>query len=181
MNLGINEESLLQWFAIALVFLIVEKTLLAFLAIPAAWSYILIGLAAFSYALGLDVFRPDDYASIPASIMAFLVLLVAFRAGLIVQNNNHPKENSIFIISQLAISALMLYASFYKLMDRSWSLPWSYLVAAGAILFFLAQLWKAWKNLNISVEDWDDRISFSFSAAQILVVVGAYFHYAQYL
>ena len=181
LNLGTGEERLLQWFGTALVFLIVEKTMHAFLAFPLTWSYILISLAAFSFAMGFDVFRPDDYAIIPAGIMAILVLMVLIRAGLLLLNNKHSKENATFIIFQLAINALMLYASFYKLMDRSWALPWSYLVAAGTILFFLSQLWKIWESLNKPIEDWSDRISFSFSMAQFLVVVGAYFHYAQFI
>ena len=178
-NLGVDEESLLQWFAIGLLFLIIKKTGHLFFAISPTWSLALDGTAAFSYALGFHVFRPDAYAKIPASIMAFLVLILAIRAGkrLIVKDN--PK--AIFIIMQIAVFALMLYASFYKIMDRVWQLPWSYMVAIGAILFSLSQLWRAWIILKLSTEDWHGRISVSTNLAQLLIIVAAYYHYSQYL
>jgi len=182
-DLGGDEEALLQWFAIALVILIINKLWQAFYFINSHGSFTLEALAAFSYALGLDVFRPDAYARIPAGIIGFLVLIVAMRAGkrMLAHKNQRIGFRNIFIVLQVIAFALMLYASFYKLLDRVWLLPWSYLMALGALSFCLSQIWRAWMKLDLTEENWHNRISITFASSQFLIVVAAYYHYAQYL
>lgn len=182
-SLGSQEESLLQWFAIGLAFIFIAKIGRAFSMIKDYWSYGLEALAAFSYAIGFDVFRPDAYARIPAILIALLILLLAIRVGkrILDRENSNAFPKKLFVLLQIVAFALMLYSSIYKLMDRTWSLPWSYLVAVGAFLFILAQLWKVWKSLDLTSEDWSRRILLSFTSAQILIVGAAYFHYAQFL
>ncbi len=181
-KLGQDEEALLLWFAIGLIILIVNAVA-HFFDIPSSWDYILKSASAFSYALGLDVFRPDSYALIPAAIIALMVILVGTRAVMrLLRSNKIPSWiNQVAILSSTTIFSLMLYASFYKLLDRGWLLPWSYLAALGALLFVLSQLWKAWQDLGLSENKWRARIFISYDLAQYFLIVSAYYHYSQYI
>lgn len=122
-------------------------------------------LAAVCYALGFDVLRPDAYSYVPAAILGALVLIVAFQAFLRLaptrkrtkltrfrdpKSKIRNQQSKILLNSrtfQLALYiltiAVLVYSATFKVIDRGWLLPWSYMAAAGGILFALAQLWSA--------------------------------------
>ncbi len=181
LELGTDEESLMLWFAVGLLFLIANG-LARFFSVPASFGVFLKSAAAFSYALGLDVFRPDAYALVPAGIIAIMVILVGGRAAsrLLRSKKDFRGIDKAAIIISTSVFSLLLYASFYKLLDRGWLLPWSYLVAIGALLFALSQLWGAWKKFGLGGSRWQARIIVSFDLAQYFLVVSAFYHYSQY-
>lgn len=182
LKLGQGEESLLLWFAVGLLFLIVNAAATIF-SVSSLWGNILKTVAAFSYALGLDVFRPDAFALIPAGIIGLMVILVGGRAASrLLRSKNISREiDKVAILISTSAFSLMLYASFYKLLDRGWQLPWSFMVAIGALLFALSQLWETWKKLELGGSNWRARIIVSFDLAQYLLVLSAYYHYSKYL
>jgi hypothetical protein len=176
-NLGRDEEGLLKWIGLGLLFVLLA-ILSQFLGKSTNFSRIFYGLSALSYALALDVFRPDEYGYFPAAIIAAMVLLVALR---IIQRLQKATGFNITQISPLVLlPSLMLYASFYKLFDRNWVLPWSYLMAAGISLFAISQLWQAWSDFELSDDLWRKRIALSLGIGNNLIAMSALYHYSQY-
>jgi hypothetical protein len=176
-NLGRDEEGLLKWIGLGLLF-ILFAILSQILNKSTKFSRIFYALSALSYALALDVFRPDEYGYFPAAIIGAMVLLVALR---IIQRLHKATGFYLTKISPLVLlPSLMLYASFYKLFDRNWVLPWSYLMAAGISLFALSQLWQAWSDFELSDDLWRKRIALSLGIGNNLIAMSALYHYSQY-
>lgn len=176
-ELGRDEEALLVWVGVALALLIAA-------ALSRLWprsqrfAAPLLALASFAYALALDVFRPDAYGFFPAAILGAMVLIVALR--IFIRLRALDGVNPIAALALILPPAVMLYASFYKLFDRTWVLPWSYLMAAGVILFAVSQLWQSWSAVGLSAAPWRKRIALAFGLGQLLIVLSAFYHYARY-
>jgi hypothetical protein len=182
-NLGGDEERLLLWFGWGLGAALLGEALRAIRSVPASLANAAPPLVALLYALGLDFLRPDAYATIPAAIVGFLVALLAVRVGRLAWPHLIRKTTAAkggLALVEIIPYALLLYAAFYKLFDRSWLLPWSYLTAGGALLLVLSQLWKSWKALREQPGVRDSWILFAYQLANLLMVFAAYNHYRQY-
>jgi hypothetical protein len=142
----------------------------------AAW---LPPLAALLYALGLDVFRPDAYAYVPAAIVAALVLALAWQAFR--RFNVGGTAPAWAVGAQVAAFGLLLYAAVFKQIDRTWPLAQSYLLDAGVFLFVASALWDGWERVfgERRVAAWAP------VAAGLLgqgaMVVAAFIHYQVFL
>lgn len=181
-DLGGGEKRLLIWFAWGLGFALLGETLLAFTQLG-TWAYLAFPLSAVFFALGFDVFRPNAYAYLPATILAILVGLVAARAALRLLQALDARGRSSYRFAALlytASIALMLFAAFYKLMDRNWLLPWSYLAAGGALLFALSQLWIGWEKITDAAVVEARNARAAFQLGFLLLTLAAFFHYQQY-
>jgi hypothetical protein len=107
-------------------------------------------LAALSFALGFDVLRPDDYSYAPAAILAVFVAIVAWRTYRMLAAASKRKKGRWPLAAGVSAVGLMVFAATFKVMDRGWLLPWSYLAAIGALLFAAAQLRQAAADLKKS-------------------------------
>lgn len=136
-------------------------------------------LAALLYALGLDVFRPDAYAYVPATIVAALVLALAWRAFRRFSAGSAAPAWALAL--QVAAFGLLLYAAVFKQIDRTWPLAQSYLLDAGVFLFVASVLWDGWERVfgERRVAAWAP------VAAGLLgqgaMVVAAFIHYSDFL
>lgn len=136
-------------------------------------------LTALLYALGLDVFRPDAYAYIPAAIVAVLVMALAIQAFRRFSAGQGLAKW--MLATQVAAYGLLLYAAVFKQIDRTWPLAESYLLDAGAFLFVAATLWHGWEQVfgERRVPAWAQ------VAAGLLgqgaIVVAAFVHYSVFL
>jgi hypothetical protein len=177
-SLGGDEERLLLWFGWGLGAALLAEVLKAVPSIPASVPSALLPASALLYALGLDFLRPDTYALIPASILGMLVGALAVRIGARIWPRLSGGVAALKLLGILPY-ALLVYGAFYKLFDRNWLLPWSYLIAAGAVLLALAQLWAAWNDhFERGIKPaW---ILLVYQLAQLLIVVAALYHYRQY-
>lgn len=181
-SLGSGEEGLLLWIAYGLgVALLGELLQISNLWLP--WAYATYPLSALLFAMGLDVLRPNAYAYTPAAIIAILVGLVTARLiqklFLSLQERGWGAYKPILAIYTLSI-ALMLYAAFFKLMDRNWLLPWSYLMALGALLISLSQVWIAWDQIRDLPVVQLRNSTLGYQLGSFLIVLAAFSHYQQY-
>ena len=181
-KLGNGEEGLLLWFAYGLGAAVVGELLQQFkLWMP--WSYVAFPLTALLFAMGLDVFRPNAYAYAPAAVLTIMVSLVAARLAQRLIPNMKNRGWSVNLVAMMLYTlsvAIMLFAAFFKLMDRNWLLPWSYLLASGALLWALSQLWIAWEMVRgIRVVQPRNSLA-AYQLGSLLIVVAAFFHYQQY-
>ena len=181
-SLGSGEEGLLLWIAYGIGLALLGEVLQV-TKLGAHWSNATYPLSAIFVAIGLDVFRPNAYAYTPAAIIAVLVGLVSFRVIQQLFRSLQKREGGgykpILAIYALCV-ALMLYAAFFKLMDRNWLLPWSYIMAVGALLFALSQLWLAWDRIrDLMVVRPRNRL-LAYQLGSLFIVIAAFFHYQQY-
>jgi len=180
--LGSGEEGLLRWFAYGLGLALLGEVLQLFkLWMP--WAYGTIPLTALLFAMGLDVFRPNVYAYAPATVIAILVGLLAARVVQQLFRSLAKRKWGVYkpTLAIYALSlALLLYAAIFKLMDRNWLLPWSYLITVGAFLWLLSQLWMVWEQLRgvTVVQARNSRLAYQLGS--FFMVLAAFFHYQQY-
>jgi hypothetical protein len=182
LSLGSGEEGLLKWvgigLALALVGEIVQRS-----KMQRKFAQRFTPAIAVFFAMGLDVFRPSEYAYAPATMLAIFVALVTGRAAWRIVRDIKGSEGSgqrLAVLIQIIAQGLLLFAAFFKLMDRNWLLPWSYLIAIGALLFAVAQLWIGWESLfgKEIVKARNARASYQLGI--LFIVVSAFFHYQQY-
>jgi hypothetical protein len=182
LNLGSGEEGLLKWIGYGLVLALAAEILQRYPG-QRIIAGAVVPLAAVLFALGLDVVRPSEYAYAPATILAILVALVAGRAAQRMLRDLKGRDNSgqgIAVLFYVSAMALLLFAAFFKLMDRNWLLPWSYLVSIGALLFAVSQLWMGWKRLFAKDVVEARHARAAYQLGMLLIVVSAFFHYQQY-
>lgn len=199
-----GEAGLLGWFVGGLVF-----SLLGFLLPNKPPVAILV--AALCYAMGFDVLQPDAYSYVPASILGALILVVAVTAFLRlaatrkrtrltrprnpkskIENrksklllNSHTLQLALYILSV----AVLAYSATFKVIDRGWLLPWSYMAAAGGLLFAFSQLWMALsvelrvapKGRNSNAYAVGVRKVAAGRLGELLMVVSAFFVYREFL
>lgn len=198
-----GEAGLLGWFVGGLVF-----SLLGFLLPNKPPVAILVAVVC--YALGFDVLQPDAYSYVPAAILAAMILVVAVTAFLRLaptrkrtrltrpRNPKSKLENrkSKLVFNsrtlQLALYvlaiAILVYSATFKVIDRGWLLPWSYMAAAGGLLAFASgvrvgvaplrgktQLRKTGKEAPDWVWVAAGRLG------ELLMVVSAFFVYCEFL
>lgn len=175
-----GDAALLRWFAWGLGLFAIAEVLRLTPPSP-SWVGALPPLSALLYALGLDILRPDAYAFVPAILIAALVLLVALRV--LLQLRGRLKVGLPQVMAALGVlsNAALVYVAMYKLLDRGWQLPWSYIVAAGAFAFALAQLWIAGKNVLARPTPAPAAILLSMLAGHFFIIVAAFYHYQQFL
>jgi hypothetical protein len=178
-----GEPGLLGWFVLALVFSLIGEGLRSALGVK-DWLWLTTPAAAISYGLGLDVLRPDPYSYLTAAIVGAMVLLVAGRAYLRLAAGR-KKNAAASLKPALALCvfslAFVLYAGFFKVIDRGWLLPQAYAAAAGGLLFVLGNLWASWERLlgKRPVAAWLQVAAVRLG--ELLMVVAAFFVYRQFL
>ncbi len=178
---GGGESGLLGWFVLGLLALI-AGTALAMNASGERRSRIAVPIAAAFFALGLDVFRPDDYATVPALILGVMVAAVVWKAHATLAPLNGkkpPTVDRVGLAVKIAVVGVLVFAGIYKVMDRGWPLPWSYMAAGGALLFAGAQLRLGWERLRRKAAPaiW----VWLSDAAVASIVVASYFIYIAFL
>lgn len=179
-GLGSGEAGLLRWFGWGLAFSLAGEVALVLREERAPLAIYAFGAAAVSYALGLDALRPDAYAYWPAGILAALVLLLGWRVMRRLApalNEGGQRDFKWPVALAIAGASLLLYAAFYKFIDRVWTLPWNYLVPAGALLLYLSGLWWAWGRLLSPESGVQLRVRVAYHLGQLLLVASAYAHY----
>ena len=179
-----GEAGLLGWFILGLTFLLLEQVLLWRGEIFSKLSVVFVPLAALCFSLGFDVLRPDAYSYVPATILGLFVLLVASRAYLRLARGLKKKNGSsarLFLAAYIFFVALVLYSALFKMIDRGWLLPWSYLASAGALLFASAQLWMGWEELLKQKRAPAWLRDGAANMGVLLMVVAAFFVYRQFL
>lgn len=143
-------------------------------------------LAALLFALGFDVLRPDAYAYVPAVILAVLVLAVAAQASRRLATAKRGRRNpspaqvqwrNLYIVC----IGVLLYAALFKTVDRGWPMFSAYAAAGGSLLLAVAQLWWAWSVLlrKQVAAPWLRRLA--LQAGVLLMVVGAFFVYREFI
>lgn len=143
-------------------------------------------LAALLFALGFDLLRPDDYAYVPAAILAVLVLAVAAQASRRLATAKRGRRNpspaqvqwrNLYIVC----IGVLLYAALFKMVDRGWPMFSAYAAAGGSLLLAVAQLWWGWSVLlrQQVVAPWLRRLA--LQAGVLLMVVGAFFVYREFI
>jgi hypothetical protein len=178
---GGSETGLLGWFVFGLAAVAVG-TALAMNESSERRSRIAVPIAAAMFALGLDVTRPDEYSYVPAAILAVMVVAVVWKAHAKLaplNGKNPPAVDRIGLAVKIAVIGVFVFAGIYKVIDRNWPLPWSYMAAGGALLFAGAQLRLGWERLRRKSPPalW----AWLSDAAVVLVVTAGYFIYIAFL
>ena len=179
-----SETGLLGWFLIGLMLFSAGEALSFLNKGLGALSLAAVALGALSFAAGFDVLRPDDYALVPALLLAAMVLSVAARAYVQFSKALSKKGHTIARVA-LALYALamavMVYAAVYKIIDRGWALPWAYLAGGGALVFAAGQLWMGSEKLlrAKSAPAWMQMGAINLG--QLMMVVAAVFVYREFL
>jgi hypothetical protein len=172
-----GEDRFLGYFFLALI-LGLAGVLLAHFGVGrlAAW---LPPLAALLYALGMDVFRPDAYAYVPAAIVAALMLALAWQAFRRFSVGGATPAWAVGL--PVVAFGLLLYAAVFKQIDRTWPLAQSYLLDAGVFLFVASALWDGWERVfgQRRVAAWAPLAAGLFG--QGAMVVAAFIHYREFL
>jgi hypothetical protein len=174
-----GESGLLGWFIIGLILFLIAELL----PILKNSSRVMQGLAAVAFALGFDVFRPDDYSYVPGAILGVLVLAVAVQAYLRLARENKKtiSANRIALAVYILSIGLLLYAATSKTIDRGWALPWAYLASVGAFLFAAGQVWVGWGTIlkkNVTTP-WVQIAA--INVGQLLMSGAAFFVYREFL
>jgi hypothetical protein len=182
-----GEAGLLGWFVFGLATL-AAGTALAFKASSERRSRIAVPIAAAMFALGLDVTRPDEYAFVPAAILGAMVAAVVWRAHTTLAPLNGKKPSTVDrvgLVIKIALVGVLVFAGIYKVIDRGWPLPWSYLVAGGALLFAGAQLRLGLERLQGREKTRRKELPtmwvWASDAAVAAIVVASYFIYIVFL
>lgn len=143
-------------------------------------------VAAVLFALGLKVFEFHPYAAVPAVVLIPGVLLVIVQASRRLAAAKTGRRKPSATQTQwrnLYISAvgLLLYAAFYKLIDRGWPMASAYGAALGALLFAVAQLWWGYSVVlrQQVAAPWLRRLA--LQAGVLLIVVGAFMVYKEFI
>jgi hypothetical protein len=178
---GGGETGLLGWFVFGLAAL-AAGTALAMNKHSERRSRIAVPIAAVMFALGLDVTRPDEYSYVPAVILAVMVAAVVWKAHAKLaplNGQNPPAVDRIGLAVKIALIGVFVFAGIYKVIDRNWPLPWSYMAAGGPMLFAGAQLRLGWERLRRKTPPslW----LWLSDAAVVLVVTAGYFIYVAFL
>lgn len=155
-------------------------------AAVAAWAPAATAIAAVMFALGFKVFEMHPYAPVPAVILIVLVLVVmvqasrrlaAAKTGRSKASANQVQWRNVYI----SAIGLLVYAAFYKLIDRGWPMASAYSAAIGALAFTVAQLW--WGHSAVLRQElaapWLRRLA--LQAGVLLMVVGAFFVYQGFI
>ncbi|MCW5874471.1 MAG: hypothetical protein KIS88_07485 [Anaerolineales bacterium] len=155
-------------------------------AAVASWAPAATAIAAVMFALGFKVFELHPYAPVPAVILIVLVLLVMVQASrrLAAAKTGRRKPSASQVQwRNVYISAigLLVYAAFYKLIERGWPMASAYSAAIGALLLALAQLWWGYSVVlrQQVAAPWLRRLA--LQAGVLLMVVGAFFVYKGFL
>ena len=77
-----GEPGLMGWFIIGSALFLIGELLPVLREETAGWALAAQGLAAGTFALGFDIFRPDDYSYVPGAILGVLTLMVGLQAHL---------------------------------------------------------------------------------------------------
>lgn len=139
---GGGEPGLLGWFAYGLLILFVG----AAFSLDSGfgrWSLVATPIAGALFALGFDFAQPDEYAYVPGAILAGMVLIVVVtaHARLATLNGKNPSlQDRVGLALKALALGLLVFAAIFKVIDRGWQLPWSYIAAGGGLLFAAAQL-----------------------------------------
>lgn len=178
-----SETGLIGWFIIGLFLFLTGELLPVLRGQFAGWALAAQGLAAGVFALGFDVFRPDDYSYLPGGILGALILIVAIQAYSRLSKGmkkSSTGEQLMLATYLLAITALV-YAATAKTIDRGWALPWAYLASSGALLFAGGQVWMGWRKFlkkKVAAE-WVQVAAMNMG--QLMMTVAAFFVYREFL
>jgi hypothetical protein len=178
-----SETQLIGWFIIGLALFFVGESLPVARERSASWALAAQGLGAGAFALGFDVFRPDDYSYVPGAILAVLVLAVGIQAYLRLASG--MKKTATMDRAYLAIYVLLItvlvYSATAKIIDRGWALPWAYMSSGGALLFAAGQVWMGWEAVlrKKVTAPWVQAAA--INAGQLMMVVAAFFVYREFL
>ncbi len=179
-----NETSLLGWFVIGLVLFSTGEALSYLGKGLSAWSLAAAAVGAVLFAAGFDVLRPDEYALVPALLLAAMVISVAARSYVqfakALGKKGHSNVRVALGLYTLAMT-VMVYAAVYKIIDRGWGLPWAYLAGGGALVFAAGQLWMGSEKLlrAKSAPAWVQ--TGAINLGQLMMVVAAVFVYREFL
>ena len=180
---GSGEPGLMGWFIIGSVLFLIGELLPVLQEETASWALAAWGLAAGAFALGFDIFRPDDYSYVPGAILGVLTLLVALQAYFSLSTGIKKSagfDRVLLAIYIFAITALV-YAAIAKSIDRGWALPWAYMASGGALLFAAGQAWMGWEDIlkKKVAAPWVQVAA--INVGQLMMVVAAFFVYKEFL
>lgn len=170
----------LVWFALGLVFSLAGDV---FLMLPR--EQFIAGLVAFllahiAYIIGFNDTRPPlNLVSIFLAIAVGITTLRIYgriHNGLIASNNKKLKTP--VLVYSIVIS-LMLLSALLTLVRPEWSAGSSLLVSAGALLFFLSDVYLAWNKFVTPVRHGDLIVIVSYHTGQMLITVGAAMYFMQ--
>lgn len=180
-----SESQYLGFFVAALIVLALGE-LASGWASPslAAKAPVATAVAALLLALGLKVFEWHPYALVPAVILIPGVLLVIVQASRRLAAAKTGRRKPTLAETQwrnlyISVIGLLLYAAFYKLIERSWPMASAYSAAAGGLLFAVAQLWWGYSVVlrQQLAAPWLRRLA--LQAGVLLMVVGAFMVYRE--
>jgi len=178
-----SETGLIGWFIIGPALFLVSELLLVLRTETNGWALAAQGLAAGAFALGFDLFRPDDYSFVPGAILVALILVVAMQAYLRMSAGMKNSGSSFRVLLALYVVSIagLVYASAAKVIDRGWALPVAYAAGAGALLFAAGQVWMGWEMVQKKkiVAPWVRAAAINLG--QLLMVVAAFFVYNEFL
>jgi hypothetical protein len=177
-----SETQLIGWFIIGLALFFLSELLPMFRE-QSGWTLAAQGLGAGAFALGFDVFRPDDYSYVPGAILAVLVLAVGIQAYLRLASG--MKKTATMDRAYLAIYVLLItvlvYSATAKIIDRGWALPWAYMSSVGALLFAAGQVWMGWEAVLRKKVTTPWVQAAAINAGQLMMVVASFFVYREFL
>jgi hypothetical protein len=178
-----GEPGLMGWFIIGSAFFLVGELLLVLREGVSGWALTAQGLAASAFALGFDIFRPDDYSYVPGAILGILIILVAVQAYLSLSaglKKSAWKNRFLLALCTFVVTALV-YAATAKSIDRGWALPWAYMASGGALLFAAGQAWMGWANIlkKQVTAPWVQAAT--IHVGQLMMMVTAFFVYKEFL
>lgn len=177
-----SETNLLGYFVAGLILLALGEGLAAWGSKQRArWAQAALPLAAVSFALGFDVFRPDDYSYVPAAILLAVVVIVAYRVYVSLAAGLKKKQTRWPVLATVTALASMVFAATFKTIDRGWLMPWAYMASVGALLIAVAQLRAAVERLLRRKAPAAWLLAALTQLGVALMVVGAWFVYQQFL
>ncbi len=131
----------LLWFAAGFAILFAEDLLASSKLQNARWLPALRPVAYLAYTVGLRAFPFPEYAVVPDSILALLVVLVAGRVYFRLANERKGGRAS--LLAYVFVVALMLYSGLATFTIREWTEWHAALAAGGVMALTLCELFRA--------------------------------------
>ncbi|MGD8457898.1 MAG: lysoplasmalogenase [Anaerolineales bacterium] len=176
-----NPPPNLIWIAIGLVLCLFGDI---FLMLPPK-KWFLPGLVAFllghiAYIIGFRVMSIIEGTTIPAIFLLLIILIVGgsvfsrLKGGLIASGKN----NLILPVGIYSIViSYMLFSAAYSFLNPAWETTNTYLVAFGALLFFISDVLNAWSRFIFSFKSARLIVMVTYHLGQIGIAVGTTFHF----